>query len=174
MPLAHRLGLKRNKRLLTAALVCAGLLFVNLLFYFAALKPVSGELEARETRYVELRKKHAIAVLFQKQKETFGRLRSGVPGQKDMPLLVKELVQTAKGLKLRVGTINYDIPKPGAGGIAMLSFSFPVTGAYPGLKRFIYEVETSGRLMGIETLELKADRVAVDLQMKLITYVQGQ
>ena len=64
--------------------------------------------------------------------------------------------------------------RPGAQGAVLLSFSFPVTGRYADLKRFLYEVETSGRLIGIESAELKSEKGGVSLTLKLLTYVRGQ
>ena len=112
-------------------------------------------------------------MLFKKQKETLTGLRAGIPLQKDMPLLVKDLVQTAKRLRLKVGAINYDIAKRGQEGLTLLAFSFPAAGSYPDIKRFISELETSGRLLAIEGLDLGKDQGRVKLQMKLMTYVKG-
>lgn len=90
-----------------------------------------------------------------------------------MPLLVKELVQMARSLNLVVATINYDIPRRESGALAMISFSFPVEGRYPDIKRFIYRVETSDRLIGIQDVKLDSEQGQVKLQMKLMTYVRG-
>jgi Tfp pilus assembly protein PilO len=110
---------------------------------------------------------------FQKQKRDLAGMKTGIQTQKDMPLLVRDLVQTARRLNLRVGPINYDIPKPGSGGLAMLTFSFPAEGRYPDIKRFIYETETSPRLVGIQKVELDAEKGWVKLQVKLVTYIKS-
>jgi len=73
-----------------------------------------------------------------------------------------------------VAPINYDIPRRESGELAMLSFSFPVEGKYPDIKRFIYEVETSDQLIGIQDVSLESDQGTVKLQMKLMTYVRGK
>jgi Tfp pilus assembly protein PilO len=91
-----------------------------------------------------------------------------------MPLLVKEFVQAARRLNLTVAAVTYDIPKGGGEAIAMLSFSFPVEGRYPDVKRFIYEVEISDRLVGIQDVEMDADKGRVKLQMKLVTYIKSR
>jgi hypothetical protein len=41
------------------------------------------------------------------------------------------------------------------------------------VKRFIFEVETSTRLVGIQDLKLASDKGRVKLQMKLVTYIRG-
>jgi Tfp pilus assembly protein PilO len=117
--------------------------------------------------------RHAEAALFNEQKPLFAGLLAGIPAQKDMPLLVKELEQMAKRLNLSVAAINYDMPQRESGELAMLSFSFPVEGRYPDIKRFIYEVETSGRVIGIQDVKLDSDKGRVKLQLKLMTYVRG-
>lgn len=170
--LAGRLWLRQNKALQTALLACVGLLAMNLALLFAMVRPLAADLAERESRIAGLRKHYAAAVQFQQQKKALGGIPAMVPTQKDMPLLVKELGQTARNFNLRLGSVDYEIPR-GAEGITMLSFSFPVAGRYADLKRFIYEVETSRRLVGIEALELKAGRGWVDLDLKLIAYVRG-
>lgn len=167
--------LRENKRLRTASLLCAGLLFADLLLYYVLIAPAAGGLSARELQYAELRKRRTEAVLFEKQKQALAGLRAGMPAQKDMPLLVKDLVLTARRLNLKVGPINYDIPKRSGEEIALLSFSFPAEGKYGDIKRFIYEVETSTRLVGIQDVKLESDRGGrVKLQMKLLTYIKAQ
>jgi Tfp pilus assembly protein PilO len=157
-----------------ASFAFAGLVCLNLLLYAVLVAPAVARLKTNEARFFELRRKHAEAVLFKKQKTSFTGLMAGIPAQKDMPLLVKEFVQTARRSHLSVASIKYDIPKRASGELAMLTFSFPVEGKYPDIKRFIYEVETSDRLVGIQELKLDSDQARVKLDMKLLTYVKGQ
>ncbi len=58
--------------------------------------------------------------------------------------------------------------------LAMLAFSFPAEGKYPDIKRFIYEVETSDRLVGVQDLKLESDTGRVKMNVKLMTYVKGR
>jgi Tfp pilus assembly protein PilO len=164
---------ENDKQLRTFAIVFAVLVCINLALYFFLIAPSAARLKTGEAKFAELRMRHAAAVLFNEQKPLFAGLLTGIPAQKDMPLLVKELEQTAKRLRLAVAAINYDIPRRESGELAMLSFSFPVEGRYPDIKRFIYEVETSGRLIGIQDVNLESDKGRVKLQMKLMTYVRG-
>ncbi len=163
-----------NKSLRTVALIFAGLVLADLLVYFMLVVPSSAGLAAREAKYAEFRKRHAEAVLFKKQKPLFAGIMAGIPAQKDMPLLVKEFVQTARQLNLSVAAVNYDMPKRGSGELAMLAFSFPAEGKYPDIKRFIYEVETSDRLVGVQDLKLESDTGRVKMNVKLMTYVKGR
>ncbi len=139
-----------------------------------AVTPAEHRLGEQQTRYRELKKQYADAVLFRKQKETLRGLQTGIPTQKDVPILIKELVQSARRLGLAVGAINSDIPQPGSGGLTMLTFSVPVSGAYGNIKRVIYDIETSDRVIGIQELKLSGEKGKVGLQMKLVTYIRGE
>ncbi len=168
------LWLRENSRQLrTVAIVFASLVCINLLLYVFRIAHDQAELKAAEAKSIELRMRHAEAVAFKAQKPLIAGLLTGISEQKDMPLLVKELEQMAKRLHLSVAAINYDIPQRASGELAMLSFSFPVEGRYPDIKRFIYEVETSGRLIGVQDVKLESDKGRVKMQLKLITYVRG-
>jgi Tfp pilus assembly protein PilO len=164
---------ENSKQLRTFAIVFAFLVCINLLLYFFLIAPSEAWLRTGEAKSVELRMRRAEALAFKGQKPLVAGLLAGIPAQKDMPLLVKELEQMAKRLNLSVTAINYDIPQRESGELAMLTFSFPVEGRYPDIKRFIYEVETSGRLIGIQDVKLESDKGRVKLQMKLMTYVRG-
>lgn len=156
------------------ALLGSGLIVLNLLVYGAVVAPAARRLAGERQQYGELKKEHADAVLFQKQKRLFAGLTAGIPAQKDVPLLINDLVQTARRLNLSVGVINSDIPTPGRGGLTMLTFTFPASGAYADIKRFIYEVETSDRIVGIQDVKLGSEKGRVGLQMKLVTYIRGE
>lgn len=161
------------RKLRVAALAFAGLFCVNLILYGLLVAPTLARIRAGETRYRELRQRHAEAVLFEKQKPSFAGIMAGVPSQKDMPLLVKDLVQTARGLKLGVASVKYDMKKRAGEELVMVAFSFPAQGKYPEIKRFIYDVETADRLVGIQDLKLEAEQGQVSLDMKLVTYIKG-
>lgn len=167
-------GSLATKRLRTAALLASGLIALNLLVYGVVVAPAARRLAADRQQYGELKKEHAEAVLFQKQKQLFAGLISGIPAQKDVPLLIKDLVQTARRLNLSVEAINSDIPTPGSGGLTMLTFTVPASGAYADIKRFIYEVETSDRIVGIQDVKLGSEKGRVRMQMKLVTYIRGE
>ncbi len=165
---------ENSRKLMPVMLVCVGLFCADLLIYGALIAPASVRLQAMETQSAELRRRHAEAVLFREQRQLFAGIMAGIPAQKDMPILVKDLVQTAKRMNLSVSGVKYDMPSRAGAELAMLSFSFPAKGRYSDIKRFIYNVETSDRLVGIQELKLGEDRGAVSADMKLITYVKNR
>ncbi len=166
--------IRENKKLMNIARLCLGLLFVDLLLYSLLVAPSVARLQNREAQYSELRKKRTEAIMFEKQKKALAGIKAGIPAQKDMPLLIKELVQSARRLNLSVSSVKYDIPKRSGEELAMLSFSFPVEGRYADIKRFIYEIETSDRPIGIQDMKLESEKGLVKTDMKLFTYVKGQ
>jgi Tfp pilus assembly protein PilO len=168
------LGSAAARRLRSLAALCLALIVLNLLVYVLAVEPAAARFAGQQGRYQELKRQQADALLFRKQKETLKGLQAGIPAQKDVPILIKELVQRAHRLNLSVGAVNSDIPQPGNGGLTMLTFSVPLSGAYGNLKRFIYEVETADRVIGIQDLKLDAEKGSVKLQMKLLTYIRGE
>jgi Tfp pilus assembly protein PilO len=163
-----------TKRLIVVTLLGFGLIAINLLVYGVVVAPAARRFVADQQQYRDLKKEHAEAVLFQKQKQHFAGLTAGIPAQKDVPLLIKDLVQAARRLHLSVEAINSDIPTPGSGGLTMLTFTFPASGAYADIKRFIYEVETSDRIVGIQDVKLASEKGRVKMQMKLVTYIRGE
>ncbi len=163
-----------DRKVRTAALIFAGFLALDGILFGALVLPSSARLADWEAKYREQRKRRADAILFKQQKSSVSGVIAGVPAQKDMPLLVKDLVQSARRLHLSISSVKYDIPRRASGELAMLTFSFPAEGKYADIKRFIYEVETSDRLVGIETLNMDSDKGIVKLEMKLLTYVKGQ
>jgi Tfp pilus assembly protein PilO len=167
--------LKDGKPLQGLIAITAGVLCAVLLLYAFLVRPAGARLSAREAQYSDLRKRRGEALLFRKQKQELAGLKAGIPSQKDMPLLVKDLVQNARRLNLSVSTINYDMPRRGAEDLALLSFSFPAEGRYADVKRFVYDIETSDRLVGVQELKLsEGDKGRVQAQMKLVTYVKGR
>jgi Tfp pilus assembly protein PilO len=166
-------SLRENRRLRNAALAVIALLCLDLLLYAMLMAPSLGWLREWERKFGELRKRRADAVLFQKQKKELSGIRAGIMTQKDMPLLVKDLVLAARKLNLSVASVKYDVPKGTGDELAALTFSFPAEGRYPDIKRFIYEVETSDRPVGIQDLKLEEEKGRVKLELKLITYVKG-
>lgn len=170
--LLARLDPAHNKKLQAAVILCGGLLLLNAAFYATVVRPGASSRVNQTAHIADLRKRYAVGVLYQKQRKDIGTLVANMPTQKDMPLIVKELEQTARKRGLRVGPVNYDIPRSGAEGITMLTFSFPVNGRYADLKRFVYDVETSMRLVGIEKLDIKADKNGEAMMLTLLTYIR--
>ena len=161
------------KKLKVAAVAFAGLACMNLVLYGILVAPSLARIREGETRYRDLRQRYAEAVLFKKQKPFFAGIMAGVPSQKDMPLLVKDLMQAARRLNLGVASVKYDMTKRAGGELVMVAFSFPAEGRYPEIKRFIYDVETADRLVGIQDLKMETEQGQVKIDMKLVTYIKG-
>ncbi len=162
------------RRLRLPAAMAATALLLVLLASALAVRPAADRLEAAQERHGELKRQHADALLFQKQKQALAGLNRGILTQKDVPLLIKDLVQAARRRDLAVGTVSSDIPTPASGGLTMLTFTVPLTGSYSGIKRYLYELETADRLAGIQDLRLSSEKGGVKLDLKLVTYIRGE
>ncbi len=169
--LQRLLGPRRQRVLLAlvAALVC-----VDALLYALLVAPTTHRIDALERQCAELTQRRTEAVLFQKRKRDLAGISEGMPAQKDMPILVKDLVQSARRLHLAVGAVQYDMPKRGGNDFSVLSFTFPAAGGYAAVKRFLYTVETADRFIAIRDVELASDKGRVSLQLKLATPVREQ
>jgi Tfp pilus assembly protein PilO len=166
--------IRENKALKKLAVFCLALLVLDLLLYAFLVVPAAGTLRTLEARYAELRKRRADAVLFERKKQELTGIKAGIPTQKDMPLLIKDLVQTARRLNVTVASIKYEIPDRNGEQLVPLTFSFPAEGRYADIRRFIFEIETSDRLVGMQDVTLGEDQGRVRIQMKLVTYIKGQ
>ncbi len=163
-----------NRKLTITALVFLGFVCADLLLYSFLLSPAAARLRGMEARAAELRHRHAEAGVVRAPRTLFAGLMAGIPAQKDMPILVKDLVQTARQHGLSVASITYDMPSRAGGELALLKFSFPAEGKYADVKRFIYNVETSDRLVGIQEMKLGSDKGRVNMEMKLVTYIKSR
>lgn len=163
-----------RKKLAVFAALCAGIAVLDVLLAVLFVSPAAARLESARAATADLRRRNADAVLFQKQKKAFSGMSAGIPSQQDIPIVIRDIVQTAKRLNLSVGAVNSDIPAPGSEGMAQLSFTVPLTGSYPDVKRFIHGMETTDRLLGIQAVSLKSEKGRVNMSMKLVTYIKGE
>lgn len=172
--LRERFGGQAGKRLRAATILLAAAVLADAVLYGAAVAPAADRLAAEADRLASLKRQYADALLFQKQKQALAGLNKGALTQKDVPLLIKDLVQMARRRDLAVGAINSDIPAPAAGGLTMLAFTVPLEGSYANCKRYIHDVETTDRLIGIQGVRFASEKQKVKLEMKLITYIRGE
>ncbi len=164
---------RKNKLFLAALWMFAVMAALNVVLYAAVVSPAASRVHGQRSALSELRKRQTEALLFQKQRQAFAGLKTGMPTQKDVPLIIKDLIQSARKLNLTTGAISSDIPKQDAGSQTLLMLTVPVSGPYQDLKRFIYEVETTDRLVGIQDLKLFKDKGRLKLEMKLVTYIRS-
>ena len=162
-----------RKKLALPVVLCAAVAVLDLLLFILLVTPAAARLETATVATTDLKRRNAEAVLFQRQKTTFSGMAAGIPSQKDVPIVIRDIVQTARKLNLAVGAVNSDIPSTGNQGMAQLTFLVPVAGSYSDIKRFIYSMESTDRLIGIRDLSLKADKGRVSMSINLVTYIKG-
>lgn len=166
------LGRAGRKKIAVAVAVFAAALALDLLIALFIHRPAGVRLDHARNELGGLKRRHAEALLFQKQKKAAAGISAGILLQKDVPILIKEVVQTARRRSLKVGVISSDLPAPGKEGMVLLTFLVPAHGSYPDIKRFIYDIETFDRPVGIQAIELKAEKQGIAMDMKLVTYVR--
>jgi Tfp pilus assembly protein PilO len=167
-------GGKAGRRLRPAVAILLVAAAVNALVFGIAVAPAVRRMHAEQEKLAELRRRFADALLFQKQKQALAGLNEGILTQKDVPLLLKDLVQMARRRGLSSGTINSDMPTPSSGGLTLLAFTVPLSGNYANGKRYIHDLETSDLLVGIQDARFSKEKQTVKLDLKLITYIRGE
>lgn len=166
-------------------LVVGGLLLLNLgaaasSFWYVAphLSTLEDRFLQQQQDYRETRKSGDIINspqgIFRQGLHDLQTLSDGIPELNEFTGLISELFTMARRTGLAIDQISYD-PSP-VKGEALLSYSlsFSVTGDYGQVKKFIYLLEHSPRLLAIEGLTLKAPRQKIpgqiNLGLQLTTY----
>ena len=104
-----------------------------------------------------------------------------LPTQRDFAQLPLTISEEAIHRGVALPSVSYAFEKPDDAMISKAIFRGPVTGRYDDLRRFIYGLETSSRLVFIEDLEVSRsgkaerdsqDREIVTFNLKMSTYVR--
>jgi len=107
----------------------------------------------------------------EKQLETF---EQGMAAKTDFTGLIRELFSFAQTAGLDIDQIKYSPKELETGGILEYGINFDVTGSYAQLKRFIFELEQSPRLLTIDEVVLtkrgEGNLASVGLRLKLTTF----
>ncbi|AMV72777.1 hypothetical protein JCM30471_12930 [Desulfuromonas carbonis] len=114
--------------------------------------------------------------LFRRGLADLQTLAAAIPDRTDFTGLIGDLFAMAGQSRLAIDRVNYD-PAPVKGEEELLSYtvSFTVTGDYGQVKKFIYLIEHSPRLVAIEELNLNTSSGAerpdqINLGLRLTTY----
>jgi len=132
--------------------------------------------QARQARQLEADRDNP-RNLYQKRQADLGRFLELVPSEREFSRLIAEIFGLADKAGLNIVRVNY-APKPVAGQhLLEYGLSFAVSGDYAQLKKFIYLIEKSQRLIAIESLALSSEEKEegrIALQLKLVTYFQAE
>ena len=80
-------------------------------------------------------------------------------GAQDVALLQKQLWQQARAAGLELNKVDYRSEVDAGGQFTRLSITLPVTGAYPGVRRFIFALMAQFPGLSLDKLDLKRTSV---------------
>ena len=96
-----------------------------------------------------------------------------IPPRVELTALIGELFTLADEAGLAINRINYDPKEVEGRSLLRYGLNFSVSGEYAQVKRFIYSLEQSDRLIAIESVALSSDgepvKSRVSLSLKLST-----
>lgn len=165
-------------------LLIGGLLLANIVAYAVITSVVSPRIDELERRYIDRQADmrygrrsgegtRTPAAIFRQGEADLGTFRSAIPAKTDYTALIGEIFSLAAAAGLDIGSVSYapkEIPEEG---LLRYALSFSVQGNYEQIKRFIFSLEQSGRLVAIENLSLGGGRTGetgVELRLQLATF----
>lgn len=179
--LAEQLWKSQRGTLLTLAL----LLFMNLLAYAVIEQLFVPQVAVQESHFLQrqaevrslLHNKGGAATpeqLFVLASQDFSRFQQAVPDYQEFTGLIEELLVYSSRARLNITQISYSSEELKEAPLLKISLNFNVTGDYEQLKKFIFSLEQSARLLVIKQINLQsADDTGVNLRLNLETFFQA-
>lgn len=149
--------------------------------HFLVLGPAEDHLSRIETERITLRHK---ATRRQEAKDTardLGKILALLPTPRDFAQLPLTISEDASHNGVTLSSLSYTLDKVDQGPARRAVFQGPVTGRYEDLRRFIYSLESGGRLIFIEDLDVSRpgnaerggpQRDALSFKLQLSTYIR--
>lgn len=158
-----------------------GLLGLNILLfsllYFGVAPKLSQTERALSELQQQLRKSDTLAPqqAYEQGKIDYARFSDLLPSLRNFSELIGDLYALANNCNLEISQIGYTQKELPEAGILSYTLKFSLTGSYDELKRFIYGLEESKRLVVIEEMTLNAAKgeegeALVTLNLNLTTY----
>jgi type IV pilus assembly protein PilO len=169
-------------------ILIGGLILLNIAAYLLMSNVVAPRLDALERRYIKLQsqvrelrltgKTDAAAgsprEIYRRGEEDLGQFRAAIPPRTELTALIGEIFSLAGKAGLSIDRIGYDPTEISGRELLRYSLNFSVNGDYGQIKRFVYSLEQSGRLIAIEELSLsgggESKEGKVNLRVRLSTY----
>lgn len=114
--------------------------------------------------------------VYQRGKADLDRFMAMIPAQQQFTALVAELFKMSEAAGLEISSVNYQPKELKDQQLLQYGLSFSVTGQYAQLKKFIAQIETSNRIVAIESIALRGkpeDDRGVSLQLQLVTFFKA-
>lgn len=165
-------------------LLLAALLILNLLAYAAIEQLYVPKVAEQENFYLRrqaevrdvLHNQGGAATpeqLFALASQDFSRFQQAVPDYQEFTGLIEELLVHSSRARLNITQISYSSEELKEAPLLKFSLNFNVTGEYEQIKKFIFSLEQSARLLTIKQISLQeADDTGVNLRLNLETFFQ--
>jgi type IV pilus assembly protein PilO len=154
-------------------------LLVNIGFYFWLFQVFSPQVEAQERQLLLLQseQRQGGADRGEALKSVHDDLqvfRQIIPDKSGLTALVQEIFSVAAKAGLSIERVSYQPKEMAEQGLLHYGLNFSVTGDYGQLKKFIFSLEQSPRLLIIEEISLTgAEGSIVNLNIRLLTYFRA-
>lgn len=163
-------------------LLLGSLLVLNVLLAVLLDQFLVPQVAAEETRYLKrqtevrqlLRKQGGEAEtpeqLYLQASQDLAKFQQSVPEYREFTSLIEELLVLSSRARLNITQISYASEELKENPLLKFSLSFNVSGDYEKIKKFIYSLEQSTRLISIKQVSLQSvDGDAVNLGLSLET-----
>lgn len=158
-----------------------GLLGLNILLFSLLYFGVAPKLSQKEQELAllqqQLRRSDVVAPqqAYEDGVRDYARFRALLPSLRNFSDLIGDLYTLAEQCNLEISQIGYKQKELTETALLAYALNFSLTGTYDELKRFIYGLEESKRLVVIEQMTLSAvkgeeDTALVSLNLNLTTY----
>lgn len=184
------------KRLLAAAwrvnrvfpVVIALLLLVNLAGFLILTRVYAPHNEALERELIQkeglarqARLQGTVVLLpqeaYRQGEEGLNALNEAIPDRTEFTALISEIFSLAKGAGLGIAKVGYKPKSLPERGLLEYTLDFGVVGDYVQIKRFIFSLEQSPRIIIIEKIDMsrvkETDKESVGLGIRLTTYFKS-
>jgi Tfp pilus assembly protein PilO len=154
----------------------------NVIFGFKVIKEQVSEIRLLEERILNVRKisLEDATILEPGTEDPLMNIRTGVEiyrrrfsDYRELTIVLEDVFKVAKRNGFRIPVGNYSTEKLKRTDMSKYTFSFPLEGRYPQIRKFIYDVESLQYPLVIEALTLTSSKVAegkIRLEVVMSTY----
>jgi type IV pilus assembly protein PilO len=170
-------------------LLVGGLVLLNVVAYLSLNYLASPQRDALEKQLMELQARvrqnrqsdaetKTPAEIFRRGEADLQKFRAVIPSKSGFPALLGEIFSLAGQAGLTIDQIGYQPKEVEGRGLLRYGLAFSVNGDYGQIKRFIYSLEQSERLIVIDSLTLSGGResglATVELRLQLATFFRTE
>lgn len=166
-------------------ILLAALLVINVVLYVTLQQFVTPRVVEQEKRF--LKRQAEVRQILHNQagasrspeqmyvfaSQDISRFYQAVPEYQEFTGLIEELLVLSNNAKLNITQIGYNSEAMKGSPLLKFSLNFNVSGDYKQIKKFIYSLEQSSRLIGIKQISLQGENGdIVSLQIAMETFFQ--